>query len=100
MSGLAIGGLYDIRVRPYAVSQDGKNRAGGTWSDTEVMFTTNANGSGAADNITTLGKKKTSYTRKGLKSGTTYYVQVRELKKVGTTTYVGNISVPLAVKVK
>ena len=66
----------------------------------QVMFSTQKNGSGAAKNINTLGKKTTSFTMKGLKSGKTYYVQVRELKKVGKTTYIGNVSKPLAIKIK
>ncbi len=133
-TGLSIGGLYDIRVRPVAVSTDGKKKANGSWSPTvhryfhttggidlksnskgsftmkwrknsaatgyQVMFTTNSNGSGAAKNINTVGASGTSFTKKGLKSGTTYYVQIREIKKVGGITYVGNISNPVAVKVK
>jgi hypothetical protein len=35
-----------------------------------------------------------------LKSGKTYYVQVREIKKVGGVNYIGNISKPVAVKIK
>ena len=64
----------------------------------QVMYTTNKNGAGAANNIRTT--KGTSYTQKGLKSGTTYYVQVRAIKKVGNINYIGNISCPVAVKVK
>ncbi len=66
----------------------------------QVMFTTNKNGAGAAKNISTMGANSTSFTKKGLKSGTTYYVQVREIKKVGNTTYIGNISNIVAVKIK
>ena len=133
-SGLTIGGLYSIRVRPVAYSADKKIRVNGQWSNTvyryfhttgkirlsskskgsftmswaknsaatgyQVMFTTNSNGSGAANNINTVGANATSFTKSGLKSGTTYYVQVREIKKVGSTTYIGNISCPVAVKVK
>ena len=55
---------------------------------------------GAAKNINTVGASATSFTKKGLKSGTTYYVQIREIKKVGSTTYIGNISNPVKVKVK
>ena len=66
----------------------------------QVMFTTNANGSGAANNINTVGKNATSFTKKGLKSGRTYYVQVRALKKSGSYTYAGNISKPIPVRVK
>ncbi len=132
-TGLSIGGLYDIRVRPVAVSAIGK-KASGAWSNTvyryfhttggislsstakgsftmkwrknsaatgyQIMFTTNSNGSGAAKNINTVGASATSFTKKGLKSGTTYYVQIREIKKVGSTTYIGNISNPVKVKVK
>ena len=132
-TGLSIGGLYDIRVRPIAMSANGK-KAYGTWSNTvyryfhttgkirlasrnkgaftmswaknpaatgyQVMFTTNSNGAGAAKNINTVGASATSFTKRGLKSGTTYYVQVREIKKVGSITYIGNISNPVRVKVK
>lgn len=66
----------------------------------QVMFTTNSNGSGAANNIKSVGKTATSYTQTGLRSGVTYYVQVREIKKVGNISYIGNISCPVAVKVK
>ena len=66
----------------------------------QVMFSTYSNGKGAANNINTVGKNATSFTKKGLKSGKTYYVQVRALKKVGKTTYIGNISCPVAVKVR
>ena len=66
----------------------------------QVMYSTNANGAGAANNISTLGRGVTSFTKTGLKSGTTYYVQVRALKKVGDKTYVGNISKPVPVVVK
>ena len=66
----------------------------------QVMFSTNKNGSVAASNINTVGKNATSFTKSGLKSGTTYYVQIRETKKVGGKTYIGNISCPLAVKIR
>ena len=66
----------------------------------QVMFTTNKNGTGAANNINTLGKSATSFTKTGLKSGKTYYVQVREIVKIGGVNYIGNISCPVAVKVK
>ena len=45
------------------------------------------------------GIKVNGKTQK-LKSGTTYYVQEREIRKVGGINYIGNISIPVAVKVK
>lgn len=66
----------------------------------QIMYTTNSNGAGAANNIKTVGARATSYTQKGLKKGTTYYVQIREIRKVGNTAYIGNISCPVAVKTK
>ena len=75
----------------------------------QVLYTTNKNGSGAAQNIKTAGASATSITVKDIKvngratplrSGTTYYVQVREIRKVGNTTYIGNISCPVAVRVR
>lgn len=66
----------------------------------QVMYTTNSNGAGAANNIRTVGANSTSYTQKGLKSGVTYYVQVREIRKVNGISYIGNISCPVAVKVR
>lgn len=64
----------------------------------QVLFTTNKNGAGAANNIrTTTG---TSMTVSGLKSGQTYYVQVRAIRKAGGVNYIGNISVPVGVRVK
>ena len=75
----------------------------------QVLYTTNSNGSGAAQNIKTAGASATSITVKDikvngkvqkLKSGTTYYVQVREVRTVGGKNYIGNISIPVAVKVK
>ena len=127
-TGLSIKGLYEIRVRPKNETGTGawsntvyryfhttekikltsKSKGAFTmsWKNNpqatsyQVMFTTNKNGSGAANNINTVGKGKTSFTKSGLKSGTTYYVQIREVKKVGTTSYIGNMSVPVAVKVK
>ena len=75
----------------------------------QVLYTTNKNGSGAAQNIKTAGASATSITvrdikvngkAQALRSGTTYYVQIREIKKVGNITYIGNISCPVAVKVR
>ena len=75
----------------------------------QVLYTTNSNGAGAAQNIKTAGASATSITVKDikvngkvqkLKSGTTYYVQVREVRTVGGKNYIGNISCPVAVKVK
>ena len=64
----------------------------------QVLFTTNKNGAGAVNNIrTTTG---TSMTVSGLKSGQTYYVQVRAIRKAGGVNYIGNISVPVGVRVK
>ena len=142
-TGLTIGGLYEIRVRPYRAATTTTAAAYGPYSASvyryfhttgkirlasnskgsftmswaknsaatgyQILYTVNKNGSGAANNIVTVGASTTSVTRKtiklngknqALKSGTTYYVQVRELKKVGNITYVGNISCPVAVKVK
>ncbi|MBQ6455855.1 MAG: fibronectin type III domain-containing protein [Mogibacterium sp.] len=142
-SGLTIGNLYEIRVRPYAVDTVTRKPVYGSWSNTvyryfhtterirlaskskgtftmswkvnpkatsyQVLYTTNKNGSGAAQNIKTAGKGASSITVKdikvngktqALKSGTTYYVQVREIRNVGGTNYIGNISCPVAVKVK
>lgn len=131
-TGLSIGQLYEIRVRPANIRYG--NKAYGAWSPTvyryfhttqrirlkseskgsftmswagnpsatsyQVMFTTNKNGAGAAKNINTVGASATSFTKSGLRSGGTYYVQVREIKKVGNISYIGNISCPVAVKVK
>ena len=75
----------------------------------QVLYTTNKNGSGAAQNIKSAGASATSITVKDIKlngkvqplrSGTTYYVQVREIRTVGGKNYIGNISCPVAVKVK
>ena len=66
----------------------------------QVVFSTKKDGSGAAKNINTVGKNATSFTKTGLKSGKTYYVQVREIKKVGGVNYIGNISEPVPVKIK
>ena len=127
-SGLTIGQLYEIRVRPMY------GGIGGKWSDTvyryfhtpekirlksdskgsftmswqknpeatgyQVMYSTNSNGAGAAQNINNVGASHTSFTKHGLESGTTYYVQVREIRRVGETNYIGNISCPVAVTVK
>ena len=66
----------------------------------QVMFSTNKNGSGASKNIINVGKDATSFTKTGLKSGQTYYVQVREIVRVGNVNYIGNISIPQAVKIR
>ena len=66
----------------------------------QVMFSTNKNGKGAANNISTVGKNATSFTKVGLKSGRTYYVQVREFVRIGNVNYIGNISVPVPVKIR
>lgn len=66
----------------------------------QIMFTQNSNGAGAAKNINTVGANATSFTKSGLNPGSTYYVQIRELKKIGNQTYIGNISCPVAVKIK
>lgn len=140
-TGLTIGGLYEIRVRPYRSTST--EIAYGSWSPSvyryfhttgkirlasrskgtftmswaknsaatgyQVLYTTNKNGSGAAQNIKTAGASATSITvrdikvngkAQALRSGTTYYVQIREIKKVGNITYIGNISCPVAVRVK
>ena len=142
-SGLTIGGLYQIRVRPIKAATATTEETYGDWSPVvyryfyttqkirlasnskgsftmswakdpkatgyQILYTTNSNGSGAANNIVNLGANTTSVTRKtikvngkdqALKSGTTYYVQVREIRKYGSYTYIGNISCPVAVKVK
>ena len=75
----------------------------------QVLYTTNKNGAEAAQNIKTASKTATSITVKdikvdgktqALKSGTTYYVQIREVRTVDGINYIGNISNPMAVKVK
>lgn len=127
-SGLTIKGLYEIRVRPMnsakagqwsnsvyryfhttekiRLTSKGKGSFTMSWKKNpqatgyQVLFTTNKNGSGAANNINTVGANATSFTKSGLRSGTTYYVQVREIKRVGSITYIGNISCPVAIKVK
>ena len=127
-SGLTVGNLYEIRVRPK------KGGIGGKWSDTvyryfhttqkirlssrskgsftmswqknpkatsyQVMFSTNKNGAGEANTINTVISAATSITKKGLKGGETYYVQGREIRRGGGSKYSGNISCPVAVKVK
>ena len=142
-TGLTIGGLYEIRVRPFKAATDTTENAYGAWSPIvyryffttqkirltskskgtftmswakdanatsyQVLYTTNKNGSGAAQNIKTAGKTATSITVNDIKvngkvqnlqSGKTYYVQVREVRNVGGKNYIGNISCPVAVKVK
>ncbi len=142
-SGLTIGGLYEIRVRPYLALYSSSYVVYGSWSPTvyryfyttqrirlaskskgsftmswardgkasgyQVLYTTNKNGSGAAKNIKTVGSLASSITVRDIKvngkttrlqSGRTYYVQVREYRKIGSKTYYGNISRPVAVKVK
>ena len=142
-SGLTIGGLYEIRVRPYLSLNSGSYVVYGSWSPTvyryfyttqrirlaskskgsftmswardsrasgyQVLYTTNKNGAGAANNIKSVGPLASSITVRDIKvngkttrlqSGRTYYVQVREYRKIGSITYYGNISCPVAVKVK
>ena len=127
-TGLTIKGLYEIRVRPknpsgagawsksvyryfhttekIRLSSNNKGSFTMSWkrnpdaTSYQVMFTTNSNGAGAAQNINTVGASATSFTKTGLKSGVTYYVQVREIRKVGNINYIGNISCPVAVKIK
>lgn len=142
-TGLTIGGLYEIRVRPYKAATATTEAAYGAWSSSvyryffttqkirlasktagtftmswardsnatsyQVLYTTNKNGSGAAQNIKTAGKTATSITVKDIKvngkaqalrRGATYYVQVREVRTVGGINYIGNISCPVAVKIK
>ena len=142
-SGLTIGNVYEIRVRPYANDINTSKPVYGSWSNTvyryfhttekirltskskgtftmswksnpnatsyQVLYTTNSNGSGAAQNIKKANKGSTSITVSDikvngkvqkLKSGTTYYVQVREIRNIGGINYIGNISCPVAVKVK
>lgn len=144
ISGLKIGGLYEIKVRPYIDLPDSSSdklfdewsaciyryfhttqkirlasKRKGTftmsWAKNpsatgyQILYTTNKNGSGAANNIVNIGANATSVTRstikvKGktqpLKRGVTYYVQVREIRRVGGINYIGNISCPVAVKIK
>ena len=142
-TGLTIGGMYEIRVRPIKAASATNDKVYGPYSATvyryfhttgkirlasnskgtftmswaknpsatgyQVLYTTNKNGSGAAQNIKTAGASATSITvrdikvngkAQALRSGTTYYVQIREIKKVGNITYIGNISCPVAVKVR
>ena len=139
-TGLTIGGLYEIQVRPFKAETATTARVNGNWSGSvyryfyttqkirlastkkgyftmswakdpkatsyQILYTTNANGSGAAQNLTGVAASKTSFTtnkfRNGtkFKSGQTIYVQVREVKTVGGINYIGNISCPVAVKIK
>ena len=135
--GLNIKGLYEIRVRPknsagagvwsksvyryfhttekIRLSSKSKGTFTMSWNRNrdatgyQVLYTTRKDGTGAAQNIKTVGASATSITVKDikvngktqkLKSGTTYYVQVREIRRVGKITYIGNISVPVPVRVK
>ena len=135
--GLNIKGLYEIRVRPknsagagvwsksvyryfhttekIRLSSKSKGTFTMSWNRNrdatgyQVLYTTRKDGTGAAQNIKTVGASATSITVKDIKvngrtqklrSGVTYYVQVREIKKVGNITYIGNISVPVPVRVK
>ena len=66
----------------------------------QVMFTTNRNGSGAAKNINNIGKGKTSFTKTGLRSGVIYYVQIREVRNYAGKNWIGNISKPIAIRVR
>ena len=133
-SGLTIGGLYEIRVRPYKAATATTAETYGAWSGTvyryfhttetirltsktrgsftmswkknpaatgyQVMYSKNSNGAGAANNIRPVGASSNSYTQTGLNPGSTYYVQVREIRKIGNINYIGNISCPVAVKVR
>ena len=139
-TGLTIGGLYEIQVRPFKAETATTARVNGNWSGSvyryfyttqkirlastkkgyftmswakdpkatsyQILYTTNANGSGAAQNLTGVAASKTSFTtnkfRNGtkFKSGQTIYVQIREVKTVGGINYIGNISCPVAVKIK
>lgn len=65
----------------------------------QVMYTRNSNGAGAANNIRNVGAGSSSYTQTGLNPGSTYYVQVREIRKVGGINYIGNISCPVSVRI-
>ncbi len=127
-TGLTVDNLYEIRVRPYSsgvygswsnyiyryfhttqkirLKSDSKGSFTMSWQKNpkatayQVMFTTNKNGAGAAKNINTVGPNATSFTKMGLQSGRTYYVQIREIRRVGGINYIGNISTPVAVNVK
>lgn len=66
----------------------------------QVMFTTNRNGSGAAKNINNIRRGQTSFTKSGLRSGVTYYVQIREVRNYAGKNWIGNISKPVRVRVK
>ena len=66
----------------------------------QVMFTTNRNGAGAAKNINNIGANGTSFTKSGLQSGRTYYVQIRAIKRYKGKNYIGNISKPIPVKIR
>ncbi len=116
-TGLTIGGLYEIRVTPYKAATATTAEVKGTssaivyryfhttgkirlasnskgtftmsWAKNpsatgyQVLYTTNKNGSGAAQNIKTAGASATSIT----------------VRDIGIT-YIGNISCPVAVRVK
>lgn len=139
-SGLTIGNLYEIRVRPYGAKN---SKVYGAWSNSvyryfhttqkirlasrskgtftmswqhnpnatsyQIMYTTSPNGAGAAQNIKTAGRGATSITVGDIKvggmktklvSGRVYYVQIREIRNYAGINYIGNISIPVAVKVK
>ena len=139
-SGLTIGNLYEIKVRPYGANN---SKAYGAWSNSvyryfyttekirlaskskgtftmswkhnplatsyQIMYTTSPNGKGAAQNIKTAGRGATSITigdikvggkKQKLVSGRTYYVQVREIRNYAGVNWIGNISIPVAVKVR
>lgn len=66
----------------------------------QVMYSEYSNGAGAANTISSVGPNTTSFTKAGLTPGKTYYVQVREVRSIGKINYIGNISCPVAVKLK
>lgn len=65
----------------------------------QIKYSTKKNMSGAKT-IKVTSSKALNKTLKGLKSGKTYYIQIRPLKKVGSTTYLGIIQTIKKVKVK
>ncbi len=67
----------------------------------QILYTTSTkytDGTGAK--IYNVSNKATSATIKGLQKGKTYQVQIRAIKKVGGTAYIGNLSSPIMEKVK